>query len=118
MNNLKPYTKYKPSGIAWLGDIPEHWEVRKLKYSVGLNKHKYFDDIESQKVKFALENIEGKTSRILKLKENSFEGIGTIFKKGDILFSKLRPYLAKVATPNFEGNCVNEIPVLTPNVET
>jgi type I restriction enzyme S subunit len=32
MNNLKPYTKYKPSGIAWLGDIPEHWEVRKLKY--------------------------------------------------------------------------------------
>jgi type I restriction enzyme, S subunit len=28
----QPYTKYKPSGIAWLGDIPEHWEVRKLKY--------------------------------------------------------------------------------------
>lgn len=32
MNKLKPYAKYKPSGIAWLGDIPEHWEVRKLKY--------------------------------------------------------------------------------------
>ena len=30
MNNLKPYTKYKPSNIAWLGDIPEHWEVIKL----------------------------------------------------------------------------------------
>ncbi len=29
---LKPYTQYKPSGIAWLGDIPVHWEVRKLKY--------------------------------------------------------------------------------------
>jgi type I restriction enzyme, S subunit len=28
----QPYTKYKPSGIAWLGDIAEHWEVRKLKY--------------------------------------------------------------------------------------
>lgn len=32
MNNLKPYTKYKPSNIAWLGDIPEHWEVRKLRF--------------------------------------------------------------------------------------
>lgn len=32
MNNLKPYTKYKPSNIAWLGDIPEHWEVSRLKY--------------------------------------------------------------------------------------
>ncbi len=31
MNNLKPYTKYKPSGIAWLGDIPEHWTEFKPK---------------------------------------------------------------------------------------
>jgi type I restriction enzyme, S subunit len=38
MNNLKPYTKYKPSGIAWLGDIPEHWEVRKLKYIFTISK--------------------------------------------------------------------------------
>lgn len=30
MNNIKPYTKYKPSGIAWLGDIPQHWEVVRL----------------------------------------------------------------------------------------
>ncbi|MBI3234127.1 MAG: restriction endonuclease subunit S [Bacteroidetes bacterium] len=31
MSKLKPYDKYKPSNIAWLGDIPEHWEVRKAK---------------------------------------------------------------------------------------
>ncbi|OGU12192.1 MAG: hypothetical protein A2X61_08425 [Ignavibacteria bacterium GWB2_35_12] len=24
--------RFKPSGIDWLGDIPEHWEVKKLKY--------------------------------------------------------------------------------------
>lgn len=36
MNNIKPYPKYKPSGIAWLGDIPEHWE--KWKISRGVNK--------------------------------------------------------------------------------
>lgn len=29
---LNPNVKTKPSGIEWLGDIPEHWEVRKLKY--------------------------------------------------------------------------------------
>lgn len=28
---LDPNAKIKPSGIEWLGDIPEHWEVRKLK---------------------------------------------------------------------------------------
>ncbi len=29
---LNPKVKFKPSGIDWLGDIPEHWEVKKLKY--------------------------------------------------------------------------------------
>lgn len=24
------YEKYKDSGIAWIGNIPEHWEVKKL----------------------------------------------------------------------------------------
>jgi type I restriction enzyme S subunit len=28
---LKPYPKYKPSGVQWLGDVPEHWEVKRLK---------------------------------------------------------------------------------------
>ncbi|NLO19381.1 MAG: restriction endonuclease subunit S [Ignavibacteria bacterium] len=29
---MKKYPKYKSSGISWLGDIPEHWEVRRNKY--------------------------------------------------------------------------------------
>lgn len=28
---MKRYQKYKPSGIEWLGDIPEHWEVKRVK---------------------------------------------------------------------------------------
>ena len=28
---LDPNVKLKPSGVEWLGDVPEHWEVRKLK---------------------------------------------------------------------------------------
>lgn len=31
--NLPPYPKYKPSGVEWLGDVPEHWEVKRLKTS-------------------------------------------------------------------------------------
>ena len=29
--DLKPYPTYKPSGVEWLGDVPAHWEVRRLK---------------------------------------------------------------------------------------
>ena len=28
--NLQPYPTYKPSGIDWLGDVPSHWDVRRL----------------------------------------------------------------------------------------
>ncbi|TAK67345.1 MAG: restriction endonuclease subunit S [Dehalococcoidia bacterium] len=30
---LDPNVRLKPSGIAWLGDVPEGWEVRRAKYS-------------------------------------------------------------------------------------
>ena len=28
------YPKYKPSGVEWLGDVPEHWDVTALKHCV------------------------------------------------------------------------------------
>jgi type I restriction enzyme S subunit len=114
---LDPNVKMKPSSIEWLGDVPEHWELKKLKYSVSLNSHRQLDNNENSNIKIALENIEGKTGKILELSENPFEGLGTIFKSGDVLFGKLRPYLAKVIAPSFEGSCVNEILVLTPNTD-
>ena len=30
MNELQPYPATKDSGSEWLGEVPEHWEVRKL----------------------------------------------------------------------------------------
>lgn len=29
---MKAYDKYKDSGVEWLGEIPEHWEVKRIKY--------------------------------------------------------------------------------------
>ncbi len=31
IENLKPYSAYKPSGVEWLREVPKHWEVRRLK---------------------------------------------------------------------------------------
>jgi type I restriction enzyme S subunit len=30
--SLNPYPQYKDSGIEWLGRVPEHWHVRRLKF--------------------------------------------------------------------------------------
>ena len=34
---LDPNICLKPSGVEWLGDMPEHWEVRRLKHAAMLN---------------------------------------------------------------------------------
>lgn len=33
---VKKYENYKDSGIEWIGDIPEHWEVKRLKFLVDI----------------------------------------------------------------------------------
>ncbi|EZQ18201.1 type I restriction-modification methylase S subunit [Halopseudomonas bauzanensis] len=32
MSQYKPYPAYKDSGVAWLGRMPEHWQVKRLKH--------------------------------------------------------------------------------------
>ncbi len=32
MSQYKPYSAYKDSGVEWLGEVPEHWGLRKLKH--------------------------------------------------------------------------------------
>ncbi|GAB4323761.1 MAG: hypothetical protein Kow00127_16470 [Bacteroidales bacterium] len=33
---MKKYDTYKDSGIEWIGEIPSHWEVKKIKHSINL----------------------------------------------------------------------------------
>ncbi|MEZ4601220.1 MAG: restriction endonuclease subunit S [Syntrophotaleaceae bacterium] len=40
---LDPKVKTKPSGVDWLGDIPEHWEVKRLKYVKAEVKNSFVD---------------------------------------------------------------------------
>ncbi|MCK5241330.1 restriction endonuclease subunit S [bacterium] len=36
---IKAYQKYKDSGVEWLGKVPDHWDVRKLRYLFNINKN-------------------------------------------------------------------------------
>jgi type I restriction enzyme, S subunit len=53
MKTERVYPKYKSSGVEWLGDVPEHWEVKRLKYAADIimgqspNSDDYTDDIDS-----------------------------------------------------------------------
>jgi type I restriction enzyme, S subunit len=43
---MKRYEKYKDSGVEWIGDIPEGWEVKRMKYFTQSKKEKSEDGLE------------------------------------------------------------------------
>ena len=110
--NLPPYPAYKPSGVDWLGDVPAHWEVQRLKGHV-TNIADQTNELGPDEIYLALENIESWTGKFLQSGNLvSFDSQVKRFQVGDVLFGKLRPYLAKVMSPGRNGVCVGEFLVL------
>ena len=62
-----------------------------------------------------LEDIESGSGKLLN-KRNTLdvESAVTIFRKGDVLFGKLRPYLEKYFEADFDGKCTGEILAFKP----
>ena len=110
---FKPYERYKPSGVEWLSNVPEHWWVTRLKMAVQLTDRKVAADEEHPAPYIGMENIESRTGRLLPINPDVIPtGTANAFKAGNTLFGKLRPYLAKVCNPDFDGLCSTELLVL------
>ena len=111
----KPYPAYRDSDVEWLGRIPEHWNRKRLKFFAPLRKTKL--KVETKEAAYVgLENIESWTGRLLLDSQlQSTQGSITQFHAGDVLFGKLRPYLAKAACPDFNGVGTSELLVLRPD---
>ena len=93
-----------PNNWCWcrLGNIINYGETKAVTYSE-CNKSLWILD---------LEDIEKDTSRILcknRIKDKPFKSTKKTFIKGDVLYSKLRPYLNKVVVADEDGVCTSEI---------
>ncbi len=111
---LDPDVSLKPSGVEWLGEVPEHWEVFRLKGGVS-NIIEQTNECSTDDIYVALENVESWTGKLHGIEPDIiFDSQVKRFRLGDVLFGKLRPYLAKTTRPNQSGVCVGEFLVLRP----
>ncbi len=107
---FNPDVPMKDSGIPWIGQIPAHWELRRFKTICSLIR----EPAKSGDKKVALENIESNTGKYIKT-NSVFEGEGIHFEVGDVLFGKLRPYLAKVYLAKEPAQAVGDFYVFRAN---
>ena len=102
---LDPNVPMKDSGVEWIGNIPEGWEVKKLKYCFESKVKKYsFGDYPY----IALENVESFSGQYVFTETNENYNLkdSLLASKDDVVFGKLRPYLAK-AYLVLEPSCVS-----------
>jgi type I restriction enzyme S subunit len=98
---LDPSAPMKDSKIEWLGDIPVHWNVLKFSREIHIAKGQIDPEVEPylSMLLIAPNHIESGTGRLL-LEQTASEQSAQSGKyqcsAGDIIYSKIRPALAKI----------------------
>ena len=105
------YPDYAPTRWHTESSIPIAWEARRLKFAVSLRNEKIDAEISSLEY-MGLEHIESWTGKRIEDETANSEGVATKFAKNDVLFGKLRPYLAKVYLAEKEGMATTEALVM------
>lgn len=44
---INPNVPMKPSGVEWLGDVPAHWDIKKLKFCLQINNGRDYKDVQA-----------------------------------------------------------------------
>ena len=99
---LNPNVPMKDSGVEWLGGVPEHWKVMKFNRCVQIRNGLVDPRNITYKnlILYAPNHIEKATGKILFTETAEEQGADSnkyLCFKGEVVYSKIRPALAKVA---------------------
>lgn len=104
----------RDSGIEWIGAIPTTWYTKKMKHISKFIQNKYSSDYGLLPY-IGLENIASWSGGFISTNSQYDREQSLICEPEDILFGKLRPYLAKVYMNDRLCCCSNEFAVIRVN---
>ena len=116
---LDPNVRLKDSGVEWLGDVPEHWDVRRFSRQISIAEGQVDPTVEpyASMPLIAPNHLEAKTGRLLHQETASEQGaISSKYfcRAGDVIYSKIRPALAKVVVAPTDCLCSADMYPLSP----
>lgn len=112
-HGLNKNAPMKFSGVEWIGNIPSHWQINKLKRVTTVRNEKgiYEPNITNRYI--GLENVKSYSNDIIVTLSEYDKSVQSICCKGDLMFSKLRPYLAKVIIAPYNSFCTGEMLIIS-----
>ena len=94
---MERYSSYKDSGVSWIGEIPEHWSLRRIKYIFSELKEKSENGLE---LPLSLSKDGGiipfNEKKNKTMESASYVG-GNIVHKGEIVFNRFKARLFAVS---------------------
>ena len=105
---LDPKTKLKDSGVDWIGKVPSGWVAGRFKDVAMVRANLVAPDLYMDYPQIAPENIEKGTGKLQgygTVRESGIISGNHLFKKGQIIYSKIRPILNKLVITDFDGLC-------------
>ncbi|MEN2726182.1 restriction endonuclease subunit S, partial [Klebsiella pneumoniae] len=57
MSQYRAYPAYKDSGVEWIGQVPEHWKVARVKRLASLGNERR-NDVSTDTIYIGLEDVE------------------------------------------------------------
>ena len=111
---FRRYPEYKESGVEWIGEMPAHWKIEKIKRIATFVSKKSTPEINA--IKISPENVESETGKVIDF-YSSYDAVGVKFQDGDVLFNKIRVYLNKVVFAKYDGYSLGEMIVIRPTLQ-
>lgn len=99
----------------WAKHVPDSWRKDWLKWHVSLSTVRPDDEQRATLPYLSNEDIASWTGKLLREELEPCEADSRLFQTGDVLFNKLRPYLAKVFHASFDGTSSGELLCLRPS---
>ena len=102
---MQRYSKYKDSGVKWLGEIPSHWEVKHLRNFLTLFSEKGFGDSQ-------LLSVTREKGVILRDRDNKEENHNFVpddlsgykhLNAGDFVINKMKSWQGSYGVSDYEG---------------
>lgn len=97
------YEKYKESGVEWLGKVPEHWEVKPIKYVASFNDEVLPESTpDDYQIEYAdISSVSGNEG-IKQTETHTFKSAPSRARRrvqnGDVIVSTVRTYLRAIAS--------------------
>ena len=124
-SRYSPYTSFRPSGAAWLGDIPDHWDVKRVGLLYSESNARAFSDAEKEYPILSVSIHDGISDKEMsdteldrKVTRSEDRSLYKVVRKNDLTYNMMRAWQGGFGSARVSGLVSPAYVVCRPRLDT